>query len=186
MPNTYTQLMFHVVFSTKNRQRTLPDGQRELLYRYIRGIHKNLNCHMYRIGGIDDHVHILTAIPTTLSLADYVKEVKTGSSPRVALRSTRGYSKVTATRSHSLPSSYPPQAPKYTPFAVSALARTASFSPCPSSAYRGVCSYGTRRRHRSSRPFGQPRIGEMLQVVKVFVAAGGLLQFEEPAQGNKS
>ena len=80
MPNTYTQLLFHVVFSTKNRQRTLPDSHRELLYRYIWGIHKNLNCHMYRIGGIDDHVHILTATPTTLSLADYVKEVKTGSS----------------------------------------------------------------------------------------------------------
>ena len=80
MPNTYTQLLFHVVFSTKNRQRTLPDGHRELLYRYIWGIHKNLSCHLYRIGGIDDHVHILTATPTTLSLADYVKEVKTGSS----------------------------------------------------------------------------------------------------------
>ncbi len=50
------------------------------LYHYIWGIHKNLNCHLYRIGGIDDHVHILTATPTTLSLADYVKEVKTGSS----------------------------------------------------------------------------------------------------------
>ena len=80
MPNTYTQLLFHVVFSTKNRERTLPDGHRELLYRYIWGIHKNLKYHLYRIGGIDDHVHILTAIPTTLSLADYVKEVKTGSS----------------------------------------------------------------------------------------------------------
>jgi REP element-mobilizing transposase RayT len=73
MPNTYTQLLFHVVFSTKNRQRTLPDGRRELLYRDMWGIHKNLNCHLYRIGGVDDHVHILTATATTLSLADYVK-----------------------------------------------------------------------------------------------------------------
>ena len=80
MPNTYTQLLFHVVFSTKNRLRTLPDGHREILYRYIWGIHNKLNCHLYRIGGIEDHVHILTATPTTLSLADYVKEVKTGSS----------------------------------------------------------------------------------------------------------
>jgi putative transposase len=80
MPNTYTQLLFHVVFSTKNRQSTLPDGHRELLYRYVWGIHNNLKCHLNRIGGIEDHVHILTSIPTTLSLADYVKEVKTGSS----------------------------------------------------------------------------------------------------------
>ncbi len=80
MPNTYTQLLFHVIFSTKARQRTLPDDYRELLYRYIWGIHKNLKCHLYRIGGMDDHVHILTAIPTILPVANYVREVKTGSS----------------------------------------------------------------------------------------------------------
>jgi REP element-mobilizing transposase RayT len=35
---------------------------------------------LYRIGGIDDHVHILTAIPTTLSIAKYVQEIKASSS----------------------------------------------------------------------------------------------------------
>ncbi len=80
MPNTYTQLLFHFVFAAKNRERTLPDAHREELYRYIWGIHQNLKCHLYRIGGIDDHVHILTSLPTTLSPADYIKEVKTGSS----------------------------------------------------------------------------------------------------------
>ena len=35
---------------------------------------------MYRIGGVDDHVHILTGTPTTLAIADYVKEIKTSSS----------------------------------------------------------------------------------------------------------
>jgi putative transposase len=67
MPNTYTQLLFHVVFSTKNRERTLPDGKRDALYKYIWGIHGNLNCHLYRIGGVDDHVHILTGLSTTLA-----------------------------------------------------------------------------------------------------------------------
>ena len=33
MPNTYTQLLFHVVFSTKNRERTLTDGHRDSLYK---------------------------------------------------------------------------------------------------------------------------------------------------------
>jgi hypothetical protein len=56
MPNTTTQLLFHVVFSTKHRERTLPDGKRDALYKYIWGIHSNLNCHLYRIGGVDDHV----------------------------------------------------------------------------------------------------------------------------------
>ena len=80
MPNTYTQLLFHIVFTTKNRERTLADGHRDSLYEYIWGIHQNLNCHLYRIGGIDDHVHILTAIPTTLALAKYVQEFKASSS----------------------------------------------------------------------------------------------------------
>lgn len=80
MANTYTQLLFHSVFSTKNRERSLPDAWRETLYKYIWGIHKGMKCHLYRIGGIDDHVHALTGTPTTLSPADYVQEVKTASS----------------------------------------------------------------------------------------------------------
>jgi REP element-mobilizing transposase RayT len=80
MANTYTQLLFHIVFSTKNRERTLTDAHRESLYKYIWGIDQKLNCHLYRIGGTDDHVHILTAIPTTLSIAKYVQEIKAGSS----------------------------------------------------------------------------------------------------------
>jgi REP element-mobilizing transposase RayT len=80
MPNTYTQLMFHVVFSTKDRERTLTDGHRDALYMYILGIHNNLSCHLYRIGGVNDHVHILTGLPTTLSLAKYIQEIKAGSS----------------------------------------------------------------------------------------------------------
>jgi REP element-mobilizing transposase RayT len=75
-----TQLLLHFVFSTKNRQRTLPYGHRDALYKYIWGIHQNLNCHLYRIGGIDDHVHILTGMPTTLAIAKYTQEIKTGSS----------------------------------------------------------------------------------------------------------
>ena len=78
MPNTYTQLLFHVVFSTKNRERTLTDGQRDALYKYIWGIHNNLNCHLYRIGGVDVHVHILTGLPTTLAIAKYVQEIRLG------------------------------------------------------------------------------------------------------------
>src|SRR5262245_23454088 len=80
MANTYTQLLLHVVFSTKNCQCALTDGHRDALYKYIWGIHQNLDCHLYRIGGIDDHVHILTEIPTTLAIAKYVQEIKSGSS----------------------------------------------------------------------------------------------------------
>jgi REP element-mobilizing transposase RayT len=74
MSNTYTQLLFHVVFSTKNRERTLTDGKRDALYKYIGGIHSNLNWH-HRIGGVEDHVHILTGLSTTLAIAKYAREI---------------------------------------------------------------------------------------------------------------
>ncbi|MEA3209604.1 MAG: REP-associated tyrosine transposase [Chthoniobacter sp.] len=79
MANTYTQIFYHIVFSTKNRVRCINKERQDDLYGYIWGIHKNLNCHLYRIGGVEDHVHILTSIHPTVALADYIESVKTGS-----------------------------------------------------------------------------------------------------------
>ena len=79
MPNTYTQILYHIIFSTKDRRRAIRKEHRDDIYRYIWGIHKNLNCHLYRIGGTDDHVHILTSLHPTLALSKYVEKVKTGS-----------------------------------------------------------------------------------------------------------
>jgi REP element-mobilizing transposase RayT len=80
MANTYTQLVYHLVFSTRNRMPVLIESGREELFRYFWGIHKSLKCHLYRIGGVEDHVHILTSLPTTLSVAEYLQEIKTGTS----------------------------------------------------------------------------------------------------------
>lgn len=79
MANTYTQLLYHIVFSTKNRERAITAERRDDLYRYMWGIHRNLKCHLYRIGGTDDHVHILTSIHPTLALSKYIEQVKTSS-----------------------------------------------------------------------------------------------------------
>jgi REP element-mobilizing transposase RayT len=75
MANTYTQLMYHIIFSTKNRIPALNADHRSELFKYIWGIHKN-----HRSGGVEDHIHILTHMPTTLCVADYVRELKTGAS----------------------------------------------------------------------------------------------------------
>jgi putative transposase len=79
MANTYTQIYYHIVFSTKNREPSLVKEQREKIYAYIWGIHKKLGCHLYRIGGVEDHVHLLTGLHPTLSLSKYVESIKTGS-----------------------------------------------------------------------------------------------------------
>ncbi|MBI4302670.1 MAG: transposase, partial [Chloroflexi bacterium] len=55
--STYTQIVYHLVFSTKNRERVLSSDRREQLFAYITGIIQNHQSHLYRIGGMEDHVH---------------------------------------------------------------------------------------------------------------------------------
>ena len=78
--STYTQILFQIVFSTKNRERTLKTEKRVELYKYIWGIMKNKKCHLYQIGGIEDHIHIVTHIHPTISLSALIKDIKVASS----------------------------------------------------------------------------------------------------------
>ena len=78
--STFTQIYYHVGFSTKDRVPALSADRREDLFRYIWGILKNKDCHLYRIGGVEDHIHILTGLHPTCALADLVKTVKTSTS----------------------------------------------------------------------------------------------------------
>lgn len=78
--STYTQILYQIVFSTKNREQTLLKTNREELYKYIWGILKTKNCHLYRMGGTQDHIHIITHLHPTVALASLVKDVKVASS----------------------------------------------------------------------------------------------------------
>jgi putative transposase len=77
--STHTAISYHIVFSTKNRTPVLTRERREDLFRYIWGIIKNRDGHLYRINGVEDHLHILSSLHPTVSLADFVKDIKTGS-----------------------------------------------------------------------------------------------------------
>ena len=77
---TYTQILYHLVFSTKHRHRVLDAPRRDDLFRYLWGILKNKDCHLYRVGGVEDHVHILTALHPIVPLAGLVKDLKVASS----------------------------------------------------------------------------------------------------------
>jgi putative transposase len=77
--STYTAVSYHIVFSTRDRAPVLEAERRSELFRYICGIIKNRQGHLYRINGVRDHVHILTSLHSSVSLADFVKDIKTGS-----------------------------------------------------------------------------------------------------------
>jgi REP element-mobilizing transposase RayT len=70
-----------VVFSTKERRRSLVPELRERLFPYLGGIVRDQGGHPITIGGVEDHVHAVIEIPTVASIASIVREIK-GSSSR--------------------------------------------------------------------------------------------------------
>lgn len=76
---TFTQTLYQIVFSTKHREKTLSKDERPELFKSIWGILKNNKCHLYRINGVEDHIHIITSLHPSVALANLVKDIKLGS-----------------------------------------------------------------------------------------------------------
>ena len=76
---SYRQIFYHIVFGTKHRKATIPEENCEQLYKYICGIIKNKRCKLYRINGAIDHIHILSDLHLSISLANYIKDIKIAS-----------------------------------------------------------------------------------------------------------
>jgi REP element-mobilizing transposase RayT len=74
--STYTQILYQIVFSTKHRTPSLAEENRDQLFRYTWGILKNKNCHLYRINGVEDHLHILTHLHPATALSSLIKDIK--------------------------------------------------------------------------------------------------------------
>ena len=81
MPQSLSRVAIHITFSTKNRQRFLIDSNlRDTLHRELGGISNTLDCQSIRVGGIEDHVHLLAYQSRTITLAEWIKELKRVSS----------------------------------------------------------------------------------------------------------
>ncbi len=77
MPQSLSRVILHSVFSTKNRFPYFEDKTfRAEVHAYLGGCAKSLECLPIQIGGVSDHVHLLTTLPRTLCIADLIKEVK--------------------------------------------------------------------------------------------------------------
>jgi len=78
--STYTQILYQIVFSTKKHEKTMIESGQEKLYKFIWGVLRNKNCHLYRIGGVEDHIHIVTHIHPSIAVSSLVKDIKLASS----------------------------------------------------------------------------------------------------------
>lgn len=80
MAHTYTNLLVHAVFSTKDRRPDLDAAVRSRLFPYLGGIVQSLHGKALIVNGTDDHVHTLLSLPATLAAADVMRAIKANSS----------------------------------------------------------------------------------------------------------
>ena len=81
MSQSLAKILVHTVFSTKERRPFLSDrALRDELHSYLGGILNNLQCQPILVGGVEDHVHMLSTLSRTCMASELVKEVKRSSS----------------------------------------------------------------------------------------------------------
>jgi REP-associated tyrosine transposase len=80
MSHTYSQNVIHIVFSTKDRRRTISPELRPRLWAYATGICQKLGVEVHAIGGTADHIHLLLQVPPSLAVAKAVLTIKSNSS----------------------------------------------------------------------------------------------------------
>jgi putative transposase len=80
MPQSLAKVYVHLVFSTKYRQPLIDDTLKPALFAYLGGVCQALECHSVRVGGHDDHVHILCTLSRKVALMDLLEEIKKRSS----------------------------------------------------------------------------------------------------------
>lgn len=80
MPHSYVNLLYHVVFSTRDRQPHLTTERRPRLYEYIGGVIRKRGGISLAINGVDDHVHVLTKLRPDKAVSEVIRDLKAGSS----------------------------------------------------------------------------------------------------------
>ena len=76
MANTYTNLYYHEVFSTKNRLPLIKPQIESRVWAYIGGVARAHQLSALRVGGIEDHIHALVMAPAKLSPSQIVQYIK--------------------------------------------------------------------------------------------------------------
>ena len=84
MGHTFTSHLYHIVFSTKDRQRIIYPRIRDELYKYMCGIARNNRGQILPVNGVEDHVHLLAKIKPSIAVSDFTILVKTNSSKWVS------------------------------------------------------------------------------------------------------
>ena len=91
MPQSLTNILVHLIFSTKHREPWICDEVRPHLNAYVVGTLANHQSPSVATNSVNDHMHILFALSKTYSVSKIVEEVKTGSSRWMKEQGIRGF-----------------------------------------------------------------------------------------------
>jgi len=80
MAHTFTSLLTHVIFSTKDRRPWMNPELQTRLHPYLGGIVREMRGHALKVNGTADHVHLLVQLPADVSVAEALRVLKTNSS----------------------------------------------------------------------------------------------------------
>jgi len=80
LSSSHTQLVYHLVFSTKDRRPLITPKLQAELYPYFGGIIKDQRGKLLDVGGVEDHVHIVASLHPTTSVAEMIRLLKSNSS----------------------------------------------------------------------------------------------------------
>ena len=76
MSDTLYEIYIHIVFGTICGKNLIPEEAIPKLHGYIAKIFSNKKCHDICVGGISNHVHILTSLPKEGSVPEIIKSIK--------------------------------------------------------------------------------------------------------------
>ena len=80
MSQSFTNLLYHLIFSTKDRRPLITVDYQPRLYNYIGGIIRNTGGISLGINGMDDHVHVLAKLRPDRALSDVLRDLKANAS----------------------------------------------------------------------------------------------------------
>ena len=77
---SYVNLIYHIVFSTKDRKPIITEKYQARLYKYIGGIIRKQGGIALAINGVEDHVHVLAKLRQDKALSDVIRDFKANAS----------------------------------------------------------------------------------------------------------
>ena len=76
MANTFSQIYLQFVFAVKHREALIAKEHKEELHKYITGLVQNRKAKMLVVNCMPDHTHLFVGYKPTVSISDFVKEIK--------------------------------------------------------------------------------------------------------------